>query len=68
MIYKNYRSFGDELSRKAKTWWVESKLDTKNITEWIDEQCNVVSQISQKSNSESDSNSSESVNWYEFVM
>ena len=61
---RNYRSFGDELSRKAKTWWLESKMDAENITEWIDEQCSVVSQI----NSESDTNSSESINWYEFVM
>ena len=61
---RNCRSFGDELSRKAKTWWVESKMDAENITEWIDEQCSVVSQI----NSKSDTNSSESINWYEFVM
>ena len=61
---RNYRSFGDELSRKAKTWWVESKMDAENITEWIDEQCSVVSQI----NSKSDTNSSESINWYEFEM
>ena len=52
------------MSRKAKTWWVESKMDAENITEWIDEQCSVVSQI----NSKSDTNSSESINWYEFVM
>ena len=51
------------MSRKAKTWWVESKMDAENITEWIDEQCSVVSQI----NSKSDTNSSESISWYEFV-
>jgi hypothetical protein len=56
------------LSREAKNWWVESKKETENITEWIDEQCSVVSQINPKIHSESDSNSSESINWYEFAM
>ena len=56
------------MSRKAKNWWVESKKEAENITEWIDEQCSVVSQINPKINSESDSNSSESMNWYEFAM
>ena len=56
------------MSRQAKNWWVESKKETENITEWIDEQCSVVSQINPKINSESDSNSSESMNWYEVAM